>query len=183
MSHEEDARRQLRHALVRDSERALAIEPLLLTPEQDVVEGLREAAGRPETRVLGIVDEEQHLVGILPVTELVTAVLGRLLPEAFLSDIEDLAQAAEFGHAVAARTVGEAMLPPISIAPDATVGEALHLMHEVSLSGLYVVDGDGRPIGYLDLLELAAGVMDAQPGSGRSGGRPAETEPVSDTDG
>lgn len=150
---------QLRHALVRDTMQSLGIEPLLLSPDLDVLDGLRAAARRPETRVLGITDEERHLVGILPIVELVTALLGRVMPEAFLPDIEDLEQAAEFGHAVRARTVGEAMLPPISIGLDSTVGEALRLMHEHSLPGLYVVDGDGRPVGFLDLLELAAGVV------------------------
>jgi CBS domain-containing protein len=177
-----DAGHQLRHTLVRDSEGALEIEPLLLAPERDIVDGLLEAAKRPETRVLGVVDEESHLVGILPVTELVTAVLGRLMPEAFLPDIGDLDAAAEFGHAVRARTVGEAMLPPISISPDATVGEALHLMHKQSLSGLYVVDGDGRPIGYLDLLELAAAAIEPPAATGEPDGRSAETMRVSGSD-
>lgn len=168
----------LRRTLVGQSERALAIEPLLLSPELDIVDGLLEAAGRPETRVIGVVDPDGHLVGILPIAELVTAVLGRLMPEAFLSDISDITQAAEFGHAVRARRVGEAMLPPISVRPEASVAEALHLMHERNLSGLYVVDIDGRPTGYLDLLELAASVM-GQTRSGTSQGPSAIGAPGS----
>ncbi len=169
---------QLRHATVRDSMQSLGIEPLLLHPELDVLDGLREAARRPETRVIGITDEEQHLVGILPIVELVTALLGRVMPEAFLPDIEDLEQAAEFGHAVRARTVGEAMLPPISIGLDSTVGEALRLMHEHSLPGLYVVDGDGRPVGFLDLLELAAGVVGMLPDPDATLKRPPGFDPA-----
>lgn len=156
----QDPAPDLRRTRVGQSERALAIEPLLLPPELDVVDGLLEASRRPETRVIGVVDPDGHLVGILPIAELVTAVLGRLMPEAFLSDIGDITQAAEFGHAVRARRVGEAMLPPISVRPEASVTEALHLMHERNLSGLYVVDIDGRPTGYLDLLELAASVIE-----------------------
>ena len=34
-------------------------------------------------------------------------------------------------------------------------------MHARHLSGLYVVDGDGRPTGYLDLLELTMRYVEA----------------------
>jgi hypothetical protein len=34
-------------------------------------------------------------------------------------------------------------------------------MHQRHLSGLYVVDPDGRPTGYLDLLELVLLYVDA----------------------
>jgi CBS domain-containing protein len=39
------------------------------------------------------------------------------------------------------------------------MAEAFRLMHARGLSGAYVVDDDGRPIGYVDGLELAAAVI------------------------
>jgi CBS domain-containing protein len=53
------------------------------------------------------------------------------------------------------------MLPPAAIGPGQTVDQAFRLMHERHLSGLYVVDEDGRPIGYLDLLEVTIRYLEA----------------------
>jgi hypothetical protein len=43
-------------------------------------------------------------------------------------------------------------------------------MHERDLSGIYVVDDDGRPVGYLDLLELAVFYADVLEREAHSGG-------------
>jgi CBS domain-containing protein len=53
------------------------------------------------------------------------------------------------------------MLPPASIKETATVDEAFRLMHARHLSGLYVVDDNGRPTGYLDLLEVSLRYLEA----------------------
>jgi CBS domain-containing protein len=84
-----------------------------------------------------------------------------------------VADVARFGHAVEARTVADAMLEPASIRPDATIGEAFRAMHQRRLSGLYVVDPDGRPIGYLDLIELAIAYLDAIEAEQRATDNPA----------
>jgi CBS domain-containing protein len=51
------------------------------------------------------------------------------------------------------------MRPPAALPETATMAEAFRLMHERQLSGVYVVDAAGRPIAYVDGLELAAAVV------------------------
>ena len=59
-------------------------------------------------------------------------------------------------------TIGEiALEPPRAITGDRTLSDAFRQMHQRKLSGLYVVDGDGRPTGYLDLQELAMRYVEA----------------------
>jgi CBS domain-containing protein len=135
-------------------ESLLPIEPLLVRDTEDPVTVLHRAAAQPQTRVLGVVDEGGVLIGVLSIVRLAEAVVVRVAPEVVLAEISDLADAARFGHAVSARTVRDVMLPPISIAPTAPIDEAFRAMHGRHLSGAYVVDADGRPTGYLDLLEL-----------------------------
>jgi CBS domain-containing protein len=53
------------------------------------------------------------------------------------------------------------MLPPVSILVSSTVDDAFTLMHARHQSGLIVVDDEGRPTGYLDLLEVAVRYMEA----------------------
>jgi CBS domain-containing protein len=130
----------------------------------DVLTAIRQAAEHPETRVVGVVDPTGRLIGVVPILRLAEAVVARVAPEAIMSTLTRLQDIADFGHAIEARTVGEAMLPAISVTPVATIDEAFRRMHARHQSGIYVVDDDGRPIGYLDLLELAlvyADVLDA----------------------
>jgi CBS domain-containing protein len=139
----------------------LAIEPFLAGRNDDLLATMRRAAAQPATRLIGVLGDDGRVVGVLPILRLAEAVVARVVPESLLADISDIADVADFGQTVEARTVGDAMLPPATIRGDATVAQAFHVMHQRHLSGLYVVDVDGRPTGYLDLLELAVNYVDA----------------------
>ena len=139
----------------------LAIEPLIAHPSDDLLVVMRRSAGQPATRLIGVVGEDGRLIGVLPILRLAESVVARVAPESLLADITDIADVARFGHAVEARTVRDAMLAPASISGESTIGEAFRVMHQRRLSGLYVIDGDGRPTGYLDLLELALKYVEA----------------------
>ena len=155
------ARRRLSKATpVSAVEGLLRIEPLLARPEDDVLDALRRVGARPATRNVGVVDASGRLVGIVPIVRLAEAVIARVMPEALMADITDVAGVARFSHTVESRTVGEAMLPPAAVRADATIAEAFRIMHARHLSGVYVVDEAGRPTGYLDLLELALAYID-----------------------
>ena len=170
--------RPARHTPVSESEGLLRIEPLLVPPTTDVLTAIRQAAEHPETRVVGVVDPTGRLIGVVPILRLAEAVVARVAPEAIMSTLTRLQDIADFGHAIEARTVGEAMLPPISVAPTATIDDAFRRMHERHQSGIHVVDDDGRPIGYLDLLELALIYADVLEGHTRAS--PADTDEPSD---
>jgi len=143
-----------RQTTVESCERLLAIEPLLVGADEDLLAVAHKAVRQPQTRVLGVTDTEGRLIGILPVVRLAEDVVVRVDPGALMVDLRDAADVARFGGAVRARTVRDAMLPPAAVRPDATLAEAFRLMHKRHLSGLYVVTEDGSPSGYLDLLEL-----------------------------
>lgn len=161
----DDPRREQAHAArripVSASVARLPIEPLLVHPDDDPLRVAHLAAAHPATRLLGVVDASGRLVGVLPIAELAEAVIVRRSPETLLAGIVDLEDAARFGHAVSAASVSDVMLPPDPIAPDATIEEAFRRMHAHRWSGLYVVDADGRPTGYLDLLELTMSFVEA----------------------
>lgn len=139
----------------------LAIEPLLVHAEDDVLVAMRRSAAQPETRLLGVVDTGGTLVGVLPVLRLAEAVIARVAPESLLTEITDLADVERFKTAVEAKVVGDLMALPATIQGEATVDAAFREMHRRHLSALYVVDPTGRPTGYLDLLELAVNYVDA----------------------
>jgi CBS domain-containing protein len=156
-----DRTRLARDLPVDDVQHLLAIEPLLVGIDDDILTVMRRAAAQPETRLIGVIDSSGTLVGTLPILRLVDAVVARVAPASLLTDIADIRDVTRFGTAVEARVVRDAMLPPAAITGDATVHAAFHVMRTRHLSALYVVDDAGQPTGYLDLLELAVSYVDA----------------------
>jgi Mg/Co/Ni transporter MgtE len=150
-----------RHTPVSACQQRLAIEMLLVGAGDDLLVVMRQSAARPETRVIGVIDDAGKLAGVLPVLRLAEAVVSRVAPEALLADISDIGDVARFGHTIESRVVRDVMVEPGVVRPEATLDEAFRLMHQRHLSGLYVVDPDGRPTGYLDLLELVLLYVDA----------------------
>jgi Mg/Co/Ni transporter MgtE len=150
-----------RHTPVSACQQRLAIEMLLVGAGDDLLVVMRQSAARPETRVIGVIDDAGKLAGVLPVLRLAEAVVSRVAPEALLADISDIGDVARFGHTIESRVVRDVMVEPGAVRPEATLDEAFRLMHQRHLSGLYVVDPDGRPTGYLDLLELVLLYVDA----------------------
>jgi CBS domain-containing protein len=148
--------RRARSTPVSKAEGLLAIPPLLVGADTDIVEVLRQASTQPQTRVVGVTDSAGILVGVLPILRLAEAYLSHVSPEVVLSDISDLAGVRDFGRVLEARTARDAMLPPIAVQPHEPVDTAFRLMHARRMSGTYIVDSSGRPTGYLDLLELVA---------------------------
>ncbi len=155
--------RLARQTPVEVCQRLLQIEPLIVNPDDDLLVVMRRSAAQPATRLIGVVDRDTDVIlGVLPILRVVESVVARVMPESLMTGLDDIDDIARFGHAVGARTAGEAMLPPATVAPSATIAEAFRMMHRRRLSGLYVVDDEGRrPTGYLDLLELAVRYLDA----------------------
>jgi CBS domain-containing protein len=156
-----DRTRQARRTTVAECVARLSIEPLLVGRADEPVAVMHRVVQQPQTRLLGVVDADGILIGVLSIVRLAEAVIIRVSPETLLADMGDLTKAAEFGHVAAARTVEDVMLPPAVIRPDATLDAAFRQMHARHLSGLYVVDAAGRPTGYLDLLELTLRYVEA----------------------
>ena len=153
--------RLARRTTVAATQGSLAIEPLLVPEDEDLLTAMRFAAQHPSTRILGIVDADGRLTGVVPVAVLAQAVVAHAVPEAFFADTGDIADIGRFAHALEAQTIGEISEPPASITGERTLGDAFRRMHGRKLSGLYVVDADGRPTGYLDLQELAIRYVEA----------------------
>lgn len=160
-----------RHRLTRRTpvaacDHLLEIEPLLVGVGDDLIGIMRRAARQPATRLIGVVDANGVLIGSVPILRLAEALIVRVAPEALMSGLVDVADIAEFGHVVGARTAGDIMLPTAGIAAEATIEEAFRVMHRRRLSGLHVVGPDGRPTGYLDLLELTLVYVEALESTG-----------------
>jgi len=153
--------RLARQSRVADCQDLLEIAPLLVHKEDDLLDVVRRSAAQPATRTIGVVDEAGRVIGVIRVLRLTESIVARVAPEAIMAGLKDVAEVGLFGHAVEDRIAGDIMEPPATISPEATISEAFREMHRHRVTGMYVVDSDGRPTGYIDLLELAIRLADA----------------------
>ena len=112
------------------------------------------AVEQPSCRVLSVIDDQERLVGLVPVRVLVNDIFLKIVPEEFLGEIADLEGALKYAGHIQARTAGDIMLEPVSVRPEETVRDAFEKLHRTRLNGLPIIDADGRITGYLDQLEL-----------------------------
>jgi len=160
----------------------LAIEPLLVPQDADLLEVVRRAARQPATRLIGVVDGAGRLVGVIPVTRVAESIVARVVPESLLVDVADMESAAHFSHSMEDRVAADIMIAPASTVPSQTIAAAFRAMHQRHLGGLYIVDEDGRPTGYLDLLELAIVYVQALADAAAGGDPDAEGAASDPTD-
>ena len=179
-----EPKRLAKRAAVRDIEHRLDIGPNIVRADDDLVDVARRAIAQPHTRLLSVVDDEERLVGVLPVLRVVEEVVARAHPEALMADVTDLESAARFGREVGALIAGDLMSPPVALQETSTVADAFRAMHDHHYSGLPLISSDGRVVGYIDLLELALRYLEDYPlpGSGdeAAAGRPHEAHHSTD---
>jgi len=112
------------------------------------------AIERPSCRVISVVDDDERLIGLVPVRLLVNDIFLKIVPEEFLGVISDVDDVMEYARHIRARTAADVMLDPVSVRPEQTVRDAFETMHKAHLNGLPIIDGDGHVTGYVDQLEL-----------------------------
>lgn len=139
---------------IAETDRLLRMEPVVVRAGAGLRETAELAVQNTGCRVLAVVNDDDRLVGLLPVRTLVNDVFLKLVPEEFLGEITDLEAAHKYAEHVGARTAGDIMLDPQSVTREDSVRAAFERMHEHKLNGLPIIDDDRRVVGYLDQLEL-----------------------------
>jgi CBS domain-containing protein len=129
-------------------------DPVKVHPGDALREVAKQSVRHPECGVLCVVDADDHLLGLIPVSQLVEDIFVKIVPEEFLSHIDHATQALDYAERLGARTAADIMGPPVSVRPEQTVRDAFRKLHESELAGLPVVDDENRVTGYLDELEL-----------------------------
>ena len=142
------------HTTIREADRLLSVEPVVVRADDDLRHIAETAAEHPGARVIAVADDYRRLVGVLPVRVLVNDIFLKIVPEEFLGEITGYDQVLTYAKHMGARTAGDVMLPPVSVRLDDTVRDAFERMHRARLNGLPIVDDDRRVAGYVDQLEL-----------------------------
>jgi CBS domain-containing protein len=131
----------------------------------EVVEAL---LANPNVQVACVVNEENHLVGLIDTKTLANALFLAVFPEEFLGNLKNLEEVLSLADRRKVRQAADIMQEPAFLQMEDTLREAFHRIHQSKLPGLPVVDHHYHIQGYINLLELMAVFL--QPGTGLAGG-------------
>jgi CBS domain-containing protein len=137
--------------------------PCLVRPDDDVMALVEKAVLSPQVETFAVVDEEQRLLGVIPLRLLLDELFLSVVPEEFLLTMRHLEDIEEFARIARAKRARDLMQPPVAVRADDSIGRAFALLHERGLLGVPVVDEEGRVGGYLDSLQLIALWLGAAP--------------------
>jgi len=111
---------------------------------------------RPEVRTAAVVDERGVVVGIIISRMLAEHFFVEEFPAVTFGEVADLRSsldAVRVGQRF--NTAGEMMGEPVVVKLEDSLHDAFVRIHATHAAGLPVVDGEGRPVAYLDLMTLA----------------------------
>jgi CBS-domain-containing membrane protein len=134
---------------------------LLVGPDDDFAEIIQRFARLPELRGIFVVDDEQHLLGVITRADLLdwTRVKIGSPGEILFASTPKVEEAIRLVSLMHASTVGQFMHPNSHLSAvkcDDTLAYALRVMIETDLIVLPVLDESGRVVEDLKLSELLA---------------------------
>lgn len=134
----------------------LNLKPVIVQTQQPLTEVAQAMVNFPNVQVACVVNEQQRLVGLLPLQNLVDDLFMIVIPEEFLGETHDLEDALRFAQLSQAHTAGDAMIAPVWVKEEETLRDAFRKMHDHQLSGIPIVNNRYEVTGYINLIELLA---------------------------
>lgn len=153
-----------RRTTVEECDRLSVIGPNLVGPDFSLVQVIEGIENSPRTQIIAVVDENNRLLGIIPISQIIDDIFLEICPEEFLGDINDLEAAEDYAlktRLSQAHTAREMMQPPVFVRPTDTIVQAFRQMHKYGFRGLPIVDVAMQVIGYLDWFEIIAAWLKA----------------------
>ncbi len=150
-----DTERITRDTFVSVIDQILSLAPVIVQTDQLLIDVAEAIASAPSNvHVACVVNQQQRLVGLLPLRTLADDLFMLVSPEDFLSEAYDLEHVMQYAKLSGTRTAGDAMIPAVWVKPDDTFKNTFRKMHENQLSGIPIVNDHYQVTGYVDLLEL-----------------------------
>jgi CBS domain-containing protein len=155
--------------------KVLDLNPCTVHRTDTIEQVVRVMLANPSVKVVSVVNDENHLVGLIETTTLSESIFFSIFPEAYLSDFRDVDEVLDFvkqPHNI--HIAADIMEKPEFVRLDDTLKKAFHIMHKRKLAGVPVVDQQNRVAGYINLLELLAVCFLKENGGSKSSGEASD---------
>lgn len=136
--------------------RGMCSKPLTAREDEPLLDVAAAMRDRPEVRTVAVVDEDGVMVGIIISRMLAEHFFVEEFPEVVFGEVADLRSsldAVRVGQRY--HSAGEMMGEPVVVKLEDSLHDAFVRIHTTNAAGLPVVDDEGRPVAYLDLMTLA----------------------------
>lgn len=140
--------------LMRETRHLLTILPTIVRADESLYGVAQSGIRNPGARVISVIDDQEKLVGVIPVTAVIEHFLLKLGAPAVLSTTPNIVQSKKLARHLGVHQAKDVMQQPASVPVSGTVGDALRLMQLRGLAGLPITDEQDRVVGYADQLEL-----------------------------
>src|SRR3990170_680657 len=87
----------------------LSLDPAIVRPEATLVEIVNELSKRANVQVVCVVNQENHLIGLIDVNALANALFQTVFPEEYLGELKDLKHVIEYVERTKMRTAADIM--------------------------------------------------------------------------
>jgi CBS-domain-containing membrane protein len=151
---EEEADTITRETFVGEAMGLVGISACIVKEDDDLLQVTEAMAASQGTHTAAVVDEQGHLVGVIPMHLLLAELYLHVAPEEFLVGMRAFENIEEFGKISRAQTAGELMQSPVYVTREDSARAAFVRMHENKLDSLPVVDEEMRVVACLTRLQL-----------------------------
>ncbi|MCD6275709.1 MAG: CBS domain-containing protein [Thermoplasmata archaeon] len=137
----------MRKIKVRDIRNLITQKASIVHRDDSLLKVAKKIVDDPKTRAVYVVDDNEKLVGIIPVIELVQYLYSEYIPQEYILY--------RFPILLSGKPrAGDIMLPPVYVHDDEKITDAFIKMFKNNLKELPVVDENMHIIGDLNILEM-----------------------------
>jgi CBS domain-containing protein len=135
----------------------LGLEPSVVRPDDPISRVVEVMRFHPSVNVVGVINEEDRLIGLIDTTTLSEILFFLVFPGSFIAELHDRQTVLEFfKRPHDAKTAGDIMQPPEFIHTHDTLYEAFRVLQQRKLEGIPVLDSHNKVTGYIHLIDLMA---------------------------
>jgi CBS domain-containing protein len=147
---------QQRNTPISEILQLLDLKPTIVKVDTSLLEVIARLQANPGMPAACVINNEDRLVGVIPLKGLADVMMAPVMPEAYINDPGGYEKALDFANINQQHIAAAIMSDPVFVIEDETLEQTYRKMKERKLSGVPVVDKLYRMKGFVTLLGLMA---------------------------
>ncbi len=134
----------------------LDLHPTIVKMNTPLTEVMTELLANPGVPAACVVNNEDRLMGVIPIKSLADVMMIPVMPEAYIDDPDEYEKALQYAQITDQHIAAGVMKDPVFMQEEDTLEDVYQRMREYNLSGVPVVDKSYHITGFITLLGLMA---------------------------
>jgi CBS domain-containing protein len=134
----------------------LDLHPTIVKMNTPLLEVMTLLLANPGVPAACVVNNEDRLMGVIPIKSLADVMMIPVMPEAYINDPDEYDKALQYAQITDQHIAAGVMVEPVFMLEEDTLADVFQKMREHNLSGVPVVDNNYQITGFITLLGLMA---------------------------